>query len=74
MEHALHFVGVVHPDQGHDPRYDAMVRRFGVPDFVHRWWDVRARQEIAPGDVAIFSDGSETDEPEPHAFDDSAQV
>lgn len=71
---ALHFVGVKHPAQGYDSTYETMVRRFGVPDFVHRHWDVRARQEIVPGDVAVFAKGSEADEPRANAYDDSANV
>lgn len=49
---ALHFVGFK------DDRYWNAVKVFGVPDVVHRIWDERARQEIAPGDVAIFAEGS----------------
>lgn len=77
MKAALHFVGVVHPDQGKDPRYAALVRVFGVPDFVHRYWDRRARDEVALGDVVVCTGGKKADcerEPEVNAFDDSAQV
>lgn len=67
----LHFVGFVHPHQGKDPRYDAAVRAFGPPDFIHRRWDERARQEIAPGDKAVFAKGDGTEPPSIHTFDDS---
>lgn len=69
---ALHFIGFVHPDQGGDARYDYAARIFGQPDFVHRYWDVRARVEMVPGDVAIFAKGTEHDVPNVYTFDDSA--
>jgi hypothetical protein len=50
----LHFVGFK------DDRYWNAVKIFGRPDFYHRIWDVRARQEIVPGDVAVFANGDET--------------
>lgn len=50
----LHFVGFK------DDRYWNAVRVFGLPDFYHRIWDVRARQEAAPGDEIVFADGDET--------------
>lgn len=55
---ALHFIGFLHPNIGPSVDYDKAVRVFGKPDFVHRYWDVRAKQELAPGDVAIFASGS----------------
>lgn len=69
---ALHFIGVFHPAIRSDPRYDYMVRFFGVPDFVHRRWDRRARDEVVPGDVAIFAEGDESVPVGANAFDDSA--
>jgi hypothetical protein len=51
---ALHFVGFK------DDRYWNAVKVFGLPDFYHRVWDVRARQEVVPGDVAVFATGDET--------------
>ena len=42
------------------------------PDFIHRFWDRRAVDEIAPGDVVVFADGDETQPVVPFAFDDSA--
>jgi hypothetical protein len=68
----MHFVGFIHPNIGADVAYNKAVRVFGKPDFVHRRWDVRAKQEIAPGDVAIFAKGSINDEPDVNAYDDSA--
>lgn len=48
-------------------------RVFGAPDFIHHRWDVRAKQEIAPGDRAIFGGGKTiADEPTIHSFNDSA--
>lgn len=49
---ALHFVGFS------DDRIWTAYRIFGRPDFYHRTWDIRARQEIVEGDVAIFAYGS----------------
>jgi hypothetical protein len=69
---ALHFVGVNHPARTKDARYDNAARVFGPPDFVHRRWDVRAWQEIAPGDVVVFATGTAADELKINAFDDSA--
>jgi len=71
---ALHFVGFVHPDQGSDALYDRAVRVFGKPDFVHRRWDERARQEIAPGDTVIFTRNEGGKAPNLFAFDDSGIV
>lgn len=65
---ALHFVGF------RDPQRGAMAELvFGVPDFEHRVWDRRARQEVAPNDVAVFAKGSFDDEPTPYSWDDSNQ-
>lgn len=64
----LHFVGFTDPD-----RYDRAVRHFGLPDFIHRTWDVRAQQEIAPSDVAIFAKHDEHKPPSVYSWDDSAQ-
>ena len=50
----VHFVGFK------DDRYWSAVSVFGLPDFYHRIWDMRARQEVVPGDVAIFANGDET--------------
>lgn len=69
---ALHFVGVFPPAVRADPRHDYMTRIFGPPDFVHRRWDRRARDEVVPGDVAIFAEGTEASPIEANAFDDSA--
>lgn len=75
MERALHFVGVIHPDQGKDSRYESLVRAFGPADFVHRYWDRRAHDEVMPGDVVIYTGGKKADASVPpldNAFDDSA--
>jgi hypothetical protein len=62
----MHFVGFK------DDRYQNAVRVFGKPDFVHRFWDRRAQDEIAIGDVAVFADGDETQPTRQFAYDDSA--
>lgn len=53
----IHFVGF------RDDRYLNAVRVWGKPHFIHRWWDKRARREIAAGDTLIFADGEWTQEP-----------
>jgi hypothetical protein len=45
----IHFVGF------RDDRYWNAVRVFGLPDFIHRGWDLRAQREIAPEDVVVFA-------------------
>lgn len=60
----LHFVGF------RDDRYINAVRVFGRPDFIHRGWDLRARREIAAGDVVVFAKGSDTQEPSRRSFND----
>lgn len=62
----MHFVGFK------DDRYNAAVKVFGKPDFVHRRWDQRAKDEVCEGDTAVFADGSEQDAPSQYAYDDSA--
>lgn len=61
-----HFVGFK------DDRYQAAVKTFGRPDFIHRFWDRRAVDEVAEGDVVIFAEGDETQEVRQFAYDDSA--
>jgi len=65
----MHFVGFKDEE-----RFARAVRVFGPPTFVHRWWDVRAKQEIAPEDVVVFAEGDEREEPRPISYDDSAHV
>lgn len=62
----LHFVGFK------DDRFNNAVAAFGRPDFIHRFWDMRAKHEIMPGDVAVFASGDEHSPITPWAFDDSA--
>lgn len=62
---ALHFVGF------RDDRVYHARAVFGEPDFYHRNWDVRARQEIVPGDVAVFATGTIDDPVKPTSWDDS---
>lgn len=63
---AYHFVGFK------DDRYLTAVKTFGKPDFIHRFWDRRAVDEVATGDVVFFADGDETQPVRAFAFDDSA--
>jgi hypothetical protein len=61
-----HFIGFKDSD-----RFRQAISSFGKPDFIHRQWDGRAKSMIVPGDVAIFAQGSESDEPCIYSFDDS---
>ncbi len=61
----LHFVGF------RDDRFHNAVKVFGLPDFVHRYWDVRALGDIAPGDVVVFATGTDADTPRHPSFNDS---
>lgn len=62
---ALHFVGF----RGNE--YLSAVRIFGKPDFFHRLYDRRAKQEIVEGDVAVFANGEESKDRGIHSFNDS---
>lgn len=61
----LHFIGF------RGDEYPRAVRIFGRPDFIHRYWDYRALGDIAPGDTVVFAKGTERDQPNIHAFNDS---
>ena len=63
----LHFVGFK------DDRYWNALAIFGPPDFYHRVWDARAKQEVQPGDVAVFATGTIDDPVRPFTWDDSQQ-
>lgn len=64
---ALHFVGFK------DDRYWNALRVFGLPDFYHRVWDYRARQEVIAGDVAVFATGTIEEPTKSIGWDDSQQ-
>lgn len=53
----VHYVGF------RDDAYLRARRIWGGPAIIHRWWDLRARREIAPGDTVIFAEGEWTQEP-----------
>lgn len=55
--HCTHFVAF------RDDAYLRAQRVFGPPDFIHPRWDRRARREIADGDVVVFADGGDWQEP-----------
>ncbi|MGQ3671805.1 hypothetical protein ACT6QG_05350 [Xanthobacter sp. TB0136] len=57
MTPAVHFVGF----RGEE--YRSAVKVWGLPDFIHRWWDRRARREIAAHDTVIFAQGDWWQEP-----------
>lgn len=61
---ALHFVGF------RGDEYVRAVRVFGLPDFIHIGWDRWAKQEIYPGDRAVFATGTSEDEPSIYSFPD----
>lgn len=51
MRPCVHFIGF------RDDRYWNAVRIWGKPDYVHRWLDLRANRDFAPGDTVVFADG-----------------
>ena len=61
---ALHFIGFTGSE------YLSALKIWGQPDFIHRWHDRRAVDEIVMGDVVIFANGSERGGV-PYVFDDS---
>jgi hypothetical protein len=69
-----HFVGFKDPRYAKDERYDRIVKAFGPPDFIHRFWDRRAVDEVMEGDVVFFADGDETQDVRTFSFDDSAHL
>ena len=69
MRNAVHFVGF------RGDEYNSAVQVFGKPDFFHRFWDVRAQQEVDQNDMVVFArpkDWAIVNEPKAQAFDDSA--
>lgn len=64
--------GIVHFIGFRGDEFTRAQKIWGKPDFIHRNWDERARQEIAPGDIAVFAQGNETSPCNPYAFNDSA--
>lgn len=49
----IHFVGFKDGQ-----RYQNAVAVFGLPDFLHPGWDLRAKREIADEDIVIFACGA----------------
>lgn len=70
----LHFVEFADPRYEYDEHFERARRLFGEPDFVHRHWDWRAREEIVPGDWAVFARGTENDPIKPFTFNDSERL
>lgn len=64
MDKAVHFVGF------RDDRYWNAVAVFGLPDFIHPGWDLRAQREIAPDDLIVFATGPADQEPRRMSFTD----
>jgi hypothetical protein len=65
MRSLTHFVGFK------DDRYTLAVKVFGKPDFIHRYWDGRAKSMVCGDDRVVFAAGSEQDVPKLWSFDDS---
>lgn len=64
MTRIVHFVGF------RDDRYWNAVKVFGLPHYIHRGWDLRARRELAEDDVVVFADGPHDQEPRAKSYDD----
>ena len=59
---ALHFGGFQDDRYwAKSARYRRAVEIFGPPDMLHRRWDVRAFQEIAPGDKVVWANNAPED-------------
>ena len=62
----VHFIGF----KGEE--FHSAVKVFGKPDFIHRRWDFRAKQEASdPTDTIVFARWDDTREPEFRSFNDS---
>lgn len=46
----VHFVGF------RDDRYWSAVKVWGLPEYIHAGWDLRARRELADCDIIVFAD------------------
>lgn len=64
MSRIVHFIGFK------DDRYWNAVKTFGLPHYIHRGWDLRARRELSEGDLVIFADGPHDQEPRIKSYDD----
>ena len=64
MDRCTHFVGF------RSEEYISALRAFGPPDFIHRGWDLRARREIADGDLIVFAFGPHDQAPRVKSYDD----
>lgn len=64
LKPCTHFVGF------RDDRYWSAVKVWGLPDFIHRGWDMRARREIAEGDTVVFASGPSNQLPQFRSFND----
>ena len=64
MEPVVHFVGF------RGDEYVRAMRVFGRPEYIHRGWDLRARREIAEGDVVVFAKGEFDQQPRVMSFND----
>ena len=53
---ALHFVNF------RGDEYWSGIRIWGLPDFIHRSYDRRCLDDVAPGDMIVFAQGDETQE------------
>jgi hypothetical protein len=59
-----HFVGF------RDDRYWNAVKVFGLPDFIHPGWDLRAQREICIGDTVVFATGTDAAPPRRNSYSD----
>ena len=66
----VHFVGF------RDDSYNRAIAVFGQPHFVHRFWDQRAKGDVAPDDIVVFARTKDwlrfvNDTPSEYSFNDS---
>lgn len=63
----LHFVGF------RGDEYVRAARIFGRPSIIHIGWDLRARREIAEGDVVVLAKGSHDQAAAERNFSDTTE-
>lgn len=64
---AVHFIGF----RGEE--YNSAAKVYGKPDFIHVHNDVRAKADIAPGDIVVYGPKADPNVTVPYAHDDSNQ-
>ncbi len=64
---------IVHFISFRGEEYWSAVKVWGKPHYIHMGWDMRAQREIDEGDLIIFAQGSEADQPKIHNYPDTKE-